>query len=416
MFERYVKLDIEQRVLTVLLNKPKKIYEFAIKEEYFLIEENKNIFKAVLRLVQAKKPLTPSMICQEDKSIALEYVLAIYNDTYNFDIGICVDYLKNNALNYNALVAMQSIMNESQERDVDIRQELSNIIYNWQEDGNYKQNDISNDLLNTLDRKIKNGGKLEGVLTGISDFDEIINGFNPGRLYVCGARSSMGKSAFMCSCAEHMIKEGKVGIVSLEMTKLEIAQRIVCIRSDIPYWVIDKGRANQYQFDKFCKEVEKMDKFQNIIIDDRGGLDCAEVCCKIRQMVKSGCKIVFVDHLGLVRVDDKKQNLAYLIGKITSSLKALAKELNIPIVCLAQVNRGVEKVIDNRPRLSDLRDSGRIEEDADSVFFLFRPDYYKADSSSKVETAEIIVAKNRNGECKTIHTLFNNQTMQWVGA
>lgn len=408
MFKRYLKTDIEQQVVSALLNNPSLAIENNIKEDYFLHNDNKNIVGAVLKLLQEQKPVSPMEICRQNKSIVLDYVLELFKIGYNFNIETHVNFLKKNSENLNGLLELKAIIDDAQTKDVDPYEEISKVLQ--ERPIEEIKSDFKQNLIKSLDEKIKNGGKLKGLLSGIDELDEALNGFNKGRLYICGARSSMGKSAFMCSIAEQLSRTQKVGIISLEMTTEEMAQRIVCIRSKIPYWVIDKGRANDEQFDVFCETVKNL---HNVIINDKGGLSCADLCYTIRQMAKSGCKIVFIDHLGLVKLSDSRLNLAYQIGQITMALKTIAKELEIPIVSLCQVNRGVEKQGDQRPRLSDLRDSGRIEEDADSVFFLYRPEYYTRDKAGRMEYAEILIAKNRNGECKTVKTTFDNQIMKW---
>lgn len=408
MFERYLKTDIEQQVISALLNDPSLVVENNIKEDYFLHNDNKNIVRAILKLVQAQKPVSPMEVCRQGENIALEYILELFKIGYKFKIDTHVDFLRNNAENLECLMKLKAIIDDAQTEDVSPYDELNKVLQ--EKPVQEIKSDFKQNLIRSLDNKMKNGGKLEGLLTGINEFDEALNGLNKGRLYICGARSSMGKSAFMCSIAEQLCKTDKVGIISLEMTTEEMAQRIACIRANIPFWVIDKGRATDEQFYEFCAVVNGL---QNLIIDDKGGLSNQDLCFKIRQMVKNGCKVVFIDHLGLVKLAESRQNLAYQIGQVTMALKTIAKELEIPIVSLCQVNRGVEKQGDQRPRLSDLRDSGRIEEDADSVFFLYRPEYYTRDNAGRMEYAEILIAKNRNGECKTVKTTFDNQIMKW---
>lgn len=273
------------------------------------------------------------------------------------------------------------------------------------------ERDYFTETLEKLQWKINHPSDVFGIKSGIQRFDDLTNGFNNGCLYVCAGRSSMGKSAFMTSVVSSIEKEYGVGIISLEMTATELINRIACIKTKIPYWIIDRGKANNSQFDLFADAVTNLKKLH---IDDRGGLSCEQVCAKIRDMViQKGCKIVFVDHCGLIKVSDKG-NLAHEIGKTTSALKALAKELNIPIVLLCQVNRGVEGEKDKRPHLSDLRDSGRIEEDADCVFFMYRDEYYNPTSEdTRYEKAEILVLKNRNGACGIVNCTFDNKLMKF---
>lgn len=279
-----------------------------------------------------------------------------------------------------------------------------------------EETDFKQSLLRMLEWKMNHKDEIGGIKCGIKTFDETTNGLKGGLLYICAGRSSMGKSAFMTSIISEIEKNSKVGIVSLEMTKEELATRICSIRTNIPYWVIDRGQTTNEQFDRVYETTEKMN---NLLIDDKGGKNTAQVCTTIRKMVSDGCKIVFVDHIGIIQVDSKG-NLAHEVGKITASLKSLAKELNIPIVALCQVNRGVEGEKDKRPKLSDLRDSGRIEEDADCVFFLYRDEYYnpifidkEKTKQNRYEKAEILIQKHRNGACRKIQCFFDNQLMKF---
>lgn len=253
--------------------------------------------------------------------------------------------------------------------------------------------------------------KMKGVQTGISttipDLDDKINAFQKGRLYIVGARPSMGKSAFMCSLVERIEKEQNVGIISLEMNTAELKQRIACLRSDIRHWKIEKGKCTNDEFDAYARALTSI---RNVRINDKGGLDRYNICSIIRNMVKKyGCKIVFIDHLGLIKTETKG-NLAHEIGEDTKALKSLSKELGIPIVCLCQLNRSIEKEKTKRPTLSDLRDSGRIEEDADCVILLYRENYYNENAGLE---AEYIVSKCRNGKCGKAIGSFEPEYMRW---
>jgi replicative DNA helicase len=250
-------------------------------------------------------------------------------------------------------------------------------------------------------------GKEVGISTGIVGLDDCMNGFQNGRLYIVGARSGMGKSAFMCSIVEKMEKKKRIGIISLEMLDKELKQRIACIRAKIPHWKIEKGRCSEEEASEYGQTLLTIN---NLFINDEGGMKRANVLASIRQMVKKQkCDIVFIDHIGLIRVASN-QNLAHEIGENTSALKAIAKELNVPIVGLCQINHSVEAGNEKMPTLSQLRDSGRIEEDADCVILLYREGYYQQQEQEQ-EPCKYKIAKCRNGKRAIVEGVFTSSLM-----
>ena len=374
--------------------------------EYFEEESHRVIFGKIQELYNEGKEITPLNVYKRVKQIP-EYIAELSGMMIGKSVAIRYgrDIYENGKKRY-LKEKVSEIAQNSENPDEDIANILDRI-----RTPEEKNQDYISETLNTLQRKKKNPGSIFGIKSGIKGLDELTNGFSKGGLYVCAGRSSMGKSAFMTSCIAEIEKNAPVGVISLEMTAMEIVTRVCCVRKGIPYWVIDKGKASSNQFDSFAEEALNLKK---LIIDDRGGLNCVQVCAKIKEMVKEkGAKIVFIDHCGLIKITGTG-NLAHEIGKTTSALKSLAKELEIPIVLLCQVNRGVEGEKDKRPKLSDLRDSGRIEEDADCVFFMYREDYYKHETVKKrYENAEILVWKNRNGACGIVKCVFDNQVMKF---
>ena len=395
----------EKVLLGTILFKPDFLERVSfLIPEYFEDDMHRAMFEKILELRDSGKEITPLNVY---KAIGVnpEYIADVSSQMTTKSVAsrYAKDIFDSGKKKY-LREKLTQITRESDNVDDEIASVLEKV-KNFEE----PQKDFLTETLETLQWKMKNPNKVYGIQSGISEFDEKINGFNGGCLYVCAGRSSMGKSAFMTSCISKIEKEVPVGIISLEMTSKELVNRICCIRSRIPYWVIDRGKSTEEQFDRFAEEVMNTKK---LFIDDRGGLNCNQICSKITQMVKeNGCKIVFIDHCGLIKVSDKG-NLAHEIGKATSAIKSLAKELDIPIVLLCQVNRGVEDKKDMRPQLSDLRDSGRIEEDADCVFFLYRGAYYNTEKEpTRYEDAEIIIQKNRNGANGFIKCHFDNQLM-----
>ena len=405
-------IQIEQSLISVYMVFPEKMDEMPeMRKEYFQGKNESAIYQSIKDIRNAGGYINPITV-SEKSGVDIKYIIEIVKiDSSQLFAKEYAGYIYEKGKERYIKNKIKDACDKSEkDKSFNLKEAINEI--ESEEEQSEETKDFKEEALKSLEWKMNHANETSGIITGIKDFDETINGFNKGCLYICAGRSSMGKSAFMTSAISEIEKKNKVGIISLEMTGKELVNRIGAIRTDIPYWVIDRGKTNSYQFEKYAKELEKIKK---LIIDDKGGMDCQMVCSKIRNFVKTQkCEIVFIDHIGLIQIDDAK-NIAHAVGKITAALKTIAKEMNIPIVALCQVNRGVEKEKkDKRPHLSDLRDSGRIEEDADCVFFLFRQDYYNAQEKiTRYENAEIIVAKNRNGACKIIGCQFDNQLMKF---
>lgn len=404
MFEKYTHSDIEQSILSRFINNPNELFECPeLESRHFVFEENGEIFDTLIRLKNKMIPITPKNIADETKKSGLSYIMELVKLTPVVKAKEQYKYLIEETEKYNALVGANQLINQAEEdKSVDVFGELSKL--SMKEDKLYDY--VSNEqMLFELQEKMKNG--ITGLSTTIPSLDENINAFQKGRLYIVGARPSVGKSAFMCSICERLEKEHKVGILSLEMNTSELKQRMACLRGNIKHWKIEKGKCSDNEFDDYAKALSSI---RNTFIDDKGGLNRNQVASIIRNMVKKNkCEIIFVDHLGLIKVN-YGSNLAHEIGENTSMLKALAKELQIPIVCLCQINRSIEKEKEKVPTISDLRDSGRIEEDADCVILLYRDNYYNPQACGK---AKYVIGKCRNGVTGTIDAYFDNELMKW---
>ena len=399
-------------LLSILLNHPEVFDECqGIKKEYF-DDEFSDIFEFMLEEHNKGIEISPYGIIKQLGQDKTEIVKAMMTcHTVIQEKNRIIKLMKQEGQQTYALRKIKSIIENSEGKMFyDVYEKLSEIEpYSKESEKDYK-----NLSLKRLEERMNRGGQIAGITTGIKEFDETINGFNNGCLYICAGRSSMGKSAFMTSAISNIEKRHKVGIISLEMTGEEIYNRICAVRIEVPYWVIDRGRTNDYQFERYANEITGI---KNIKMFDKGSQNQYQICAIIRNMVKDGCEMVFIDHLGLIQVEEKG-NLAHNIGKITSALKSIAKELEIPIVCLCQVNRAADSQEDKRPSLKDLRDSGRIEEDADCVFFIYRDEYYnpivdEKGNQNRYEKASVLIEKNRNGACKIINCNFDNQLMKF---
>ncbi|MBN2395611.1 MAG: replicative DNA helicase [Candidatus Atribacteria bacterium] len=248
---------------------------------------------------------------------------------------------------------------------------------------------------------------ITGVPSGFIEFDEITTGFQPSELIVVAGRPSMGKTAFCLNIAQHAAMQHKipVAIFSLEMSKAQIVQRMLCSEARIDTHALRRGTMSEEDWPKLSMAAGRLSAAP-IFIDDTAGISPLEIKAKTRRLkARYDLGLILIDYLQLVQTGSKVENRQQEISQISRSLKGLARELNVPVVAVSQLSRAVEQRSIQRPRLSDLRESGAIEQDADVVVFLFREDYYKPKSAKK-GIAEVIVSKQRNGPTGTLELAF----------
>ena len=265
-------------------------------------------------------------------------------------------------------------------------------------------------VLNALDKiekASKNKGTVTGIPTGFIDLDYKTSGFQPSDLILIAARPSMGKTAFVLNVAQHMaFKEGKtVAIFSLEMSKEQLVNRLFSLESKVDSQALRTGNLTDEDWAKLIEGAAVVGK-SNLIIDDTPGISIAELRSKCRKLkLEHDLGIIIIDYLQLMSGGKHSESRQQEISEISRSLKAVARELNVPVVALSQLSRAVEQRPDHRPMLSDLRESGAIEQDADVVMFLYRDDYYNKDTDKK-NIAEVIIAKQRNGPIGTVELVW----------
>ena len=269
-------------------------------------------------------------------------------------------------------------------------------------------------VLNALDRiekASKNKGTVTGIPTGFIDLDYKLSGLQPSDLVLVAARPSMGKTAFVLNIAQYMAfkKDKGVAIFSLEMSKEQLVNRLFSLESQVDAQALRTGNMKDSDWEKLIEGAGIIGQ-SNLIIDDTPGISVSELRSKCRKYkLEHGLDIVIIDYLQLMTgsVGKNSESRQQEISEISRSLKGLARELNVPVVALSQLSRAVESRPDKRPMLSDLRESGAIEQDADVVMFIYRDEYYNKDSEFKKQ-AEIIIAKQRNGPVGTVN-------LAWLG-
>ena len=266
------------------------------------------------------------------------------------------------------------------------------------------------DKLHALSRE---GTSLTGTPSGFKDLDEITGGFQPGNLIIIAARPAMGKSALVCNIAEKAAvdHDRPVALFSLEMAEAELAQRFVASQARIKGEELRKGRVAEERWSKILKASDRLAKAP-LWIDDSSDVGLLEIRAKARRLhtqCKDGLGLIIVDYLQLMRTDSRWENRVTAIGELSRGLKVLARELGVPVIALSQLSRAVEQRSPKKPLLSDLRESGNLEQDADLVMFIYRDDYYEKENSERPGEADLIIAKHRNGATDDIVLTFQQE-------
>ena len=269
--------------------------------------------------------------------------------------------------------------------------------------------DTELEKLHALSRE---GTALTGTPSGFDDLDAITGGFQPGNLIILAARPSMGKSALMANFAENAaLLHGKaVALFSLEMSEGELAQRFIASQVPIKGDDLRKGRVPESRWQNIMTASNRL-AASPLYVDDSSDLSVLDVRAKARRLAQQhahGLGLILIDYLQLMRAGGATDNRVEQIGQISRGLKTLARELEVPVIALSQLNRGVEQRHDKKPVLSDLRESGSIEQDADLVMFIYRDEYYDQESERE-GIADLIIAKHRNGGLGTVELTFQKQ-------
>ena len=307
---------------------------------------------------------------------------------------------------YAEIVAEKSMLRKL----IKTTEEISNACYLGQE----KTQDILEvtekkifDLIQNRGTASRNQGSVTGIPTGFIDLDYKTSGFQPSDLILVAARPSMGKTAFVLNIAQYMAFHDNVtvAVFSLEMSKEQLVNRLLALESKVDSQNIRTGNLEDEEWAKLIEGANVIGN-SNLIIDDKPGISISELRSKCRKYkMEHNLGIIFIDYLQLMTGSGRSESRQQEISEISRSLKALARELNVPVVALSQLSRAVEQRPDHRPMLSDLRESGAIEQDADVVMFIYRDDYYNKDSENK-NIAEIIIAKQRNGPIGTVNLVW----------
>lgn len=277
---------------------------------------------------------------------------------------------------------------------------------------------VVGNITKKLSELLKNKGSISGVSSGFRDLDKITSGFQKGDLIILAARPAMGKTAFALNIAANAAEVSKdpdanndpVAVFSLEMPAEQLVQRIICSKGSVEGSLIRTGEALKVASDNYYGGADKASRL-NLYIDDTAGIKINEIVAKSRKLKQEhGLKLIVIDYLQLITTNAKnRENRQQEVSEISRQLKGLARELEVPVIALSQLSRSVEQRPNKRPMMSDLRESGSIEQDADIVSFIYREDYYadvEEQAKAETKTAEVIIAKHRNGATGEVELVF----------
>ena len=272
--------------------------------------------------------------------------------------------------------------------------------------------DVLHEELDKLHKLSLEGTALTGTPSGFRDLDEITGGFQTGNLIIIAARPAMGKSALVCNIAENAaVEHGRpVALFSLEMAEAELAQRFVASQARIKGEELRKGRVAEKRWPKILQASQRL-AAAPLWVDDSSDVGLLEIRAKARRLhnqCEGGLGLIIIDYLQLMRTDSRYDSRVTAVGELSRGLKILARELGVPVIALSQLSRAVEQRPDKKPQLSDLRESGNLEQDSDPVMLIYRDEYYDEDSERPGE-ADLIISKHRNGAVGKVTLTFHKE-------
>ena len=426
-------MPAEQSLLGAVLIDPASLNEIAalMKGEDFYLEEHKQIYLAMQELFLANREIDVVTL------IDMLVTRGVYDKAGGEDYIRTLSEAVPDALNikdYARIVKEKSILRQlisaageisesaysEQESVASILDHAENLIFKIAQ-GRDTQNfrhirEVLQDVYGHLQELRTNAEATQGTKTGFSLLDRVLAGMGKSDLVLIGARPGMGKTSFALNIATNVAKQTKkaVCIFSLEMSAEQLVNRVLASEALVNSYALRTGELTPEDWEHLAVASGELSGC-DILIDDTSGMTVTAMKAKLRRVQNLG--LVVIDYLGLMQGDRHNDNRVQEVSEISRSLKIMAKELMVPVICCAQLSRGPESRTDKKPMLSDLRDSGAIEQDADTVIFLYRSEYYKTDETANNQTtsiAEVIIAKNRHGSTGNVPMGWNGQYTKFL--
>ena len=417
----------EQSLLGAIMIDPESIREVAdfINSDDFYLDEHKQIYLAMHEMFLTDNDI--DLVTLVDTLVRKGIYDKSGGEDYIHTIGEVVPG-SHNIKDYARIVKEKSILRQLIDACGDIsetayseQEEITHIIDNAQnrifqiaqgrDTRNFRHiRDVLGDVYSNLNRLYEGDESALGTPTGFSGVDSILAGMGKGDFVIVGARPGMGKTSFALNIATNVAEKTKkaVCVFSLEMPAEQLVTRMLASEAMVDSYSLRSGKLTPDDWTKIAEASGRLAGI-DLLIDDSAGITATAMKAKLRRVNNLG--LVVIDYLQLMQGERHLDNKAQEVGDISRNLKLMAKELGVPVICCAQLNRATDSRTDKRPLISDLRDSGNIEQDADTILFLYRDDYYKTDKTpgeTESQIVEVIIAKNRHGS-------IGNVKMGWVG-
>lgn len=424
-------VESEQSVLGGLLIDPKSFDNIDfITEADFYREDHRLIYRSIAMMLASRKPVDVVTVAEylkssgvDDEDVGLSYLGELQMNTPSAaNIKCYAEVVREKRLLRDLMAASAAIADLAQTdatlRAADRIDQAAALVYALSESTDIGSGDevsigaILSEVVADVEARVERGGEIAGMPTGLVDLDAKTCGLMPGDLVIVAGRPSMGKTAFALNIAEHAAteKDKTVVVFSMEMQAKQLGQRSIASIGRVSLNSLRTGQMSKDDYSQMSFAIGKLFK-SKLVIDDRGGLSISQMRSRCRRVSRKtgSVDLVIVDYIQLATASvGKSANREQEVSAISRGLKGLAKEFNCPVIALSQLSRKVEERTDKRPLMSDLRDSGAIEQDADVILMMYRDEYYYKDSPDK-GIAEIIIAKQRMGETGSIKALFQGE-------
>lgn len=426
-------VESEQSILgSILLDKDAMItVSETIKPDDFYKEAHKIIYECMIKLSNKNEPIDLITLTEElrkqghlDDVGGISYITSLStivpttsNVKYYADIvkekSVLRKLIKvsNDIINlgYDGSTKIEDVLENAEKKIFDISQEKSS------SDDFKPINLVLMDTYDMIEQLYSSKAEITGITTGFRDLNKKINGMQRTDLLLLAARPAMGKTAFSLNLVQNAALKGNasVAVFSLEMSKEQLVQRMLSAQSNVELKKIKTGKLNENDWPRIIDAMAVLSNAK-IHIDDTPGIKISEMRSKCRKLkMEQGLDLILIDYLQLMEGEGNNESRQQEIAKISRSLKIIAKELDCPVVALSQLSRAPEQRADHRPILSDLRESGSIEQDADIVMFLYRDEYYHPDSEKK-NIGEVLIAKNRHGETGSVELVWLGEVQKFA--
>ena len=408
--------------------------EAGIAFDDFYLEKHQTIYKIMSSMYENRESIDTVSLSTKlkdfsiyDKVGGIDYLMQLANATISAtNTREYINIIKNKSLARKVIKVGEEISKDAFDSSVSVDEMLENVekkvtdVTRSKTDAEFNVGEVLFDETLKHVQKIQEAGSaITGVRTLFSDLDRMTAGFQKGDLIIVAARPSMGKTALALNLAVNAatVNHGSVAIFSLEMPAEQVAMRILADKAKVEIQKIRTGTLTDEEWSRLNEASQEL-KRQNFFIDDTPGIKVSDMYAKARKLARdNGLYMIVVDYIQLIQATGKSESRQQEVSDISRKLKAMARELGVPVVALSQLSRSVEQRQDKRPMLSDLRESGAIEQDADLVMFLYRDEYYnrKEEGPSLREDVELILAKHRNGPTGQIKLAFEKNINAFYG-